>query len=46
MREREGLRRGMIEDLNVFPLMQYEAEIGEENLAFFLSGFRARRILR
>ena len=29
----------MIEDLNVFPLMQYEAEIGEENLAFFLSGF-------
>ena len=39
MREREGLRRGMIEDLDVFPLMQYEAEIGEENLAFFLSGF-------
>ena len=29
----------MIEDLNVFPLMQYEAEIVEENLAFFLSGF-------
>ena len=30
---------GMIEDLKVFPLMQYEAEIGEENLRFFLSGF-------
>ena len=29
----------MIEDLNVFPLMQYEAAIGEENLRFFLSGF-------
>lgn len=29
----------MIEDLKVFPLMQYEAEIGEENLRFFLSGF-------
>jgi len=29
----------MIEDLNVFSLMQYEAAIGEENLRFFLSGF-------
>lgn len=28
-----------MEDLNVFPLMQYEAAIGEENLRFFLSGF-------
>ena len=29
----------MIKDLNAFPLMQYEAAIGEENLRFFLSGF-------
>ena len=29
----------MLEDLSVFPLLQYEAAIGEDNLTFFLSGF-------
>ena len=29
----------MKEDFSVFPLMQYEAAIGEENLKYFLSGF-------
>ena len=29
----------MLEDLSVFPLLQYEAAIVEDNLTFFLSGF-------
>lgn len=29
----------MLADLSVFPLMQYEAAIGEANLTFFLEGF-------